>query len=117
MTALDLKLIRKTAGKEASEGRSAAYSLDRMTALQLARRTVIFTVDADGIASLVDAARQDIPGLTSNHMFQTVANHNPDTFWAIARRDRFNVASPKGEGFLAVLPLTHEGTRRLPYCR
>jgi hypothetical protein len=113
MTALDLKLIRKTAGKEASEGRSAAYSLDRMTALQLARRTVIFTVDAEGIASLVDAARQDIPGLTSNHMFQTVANHNPDTFWAIAKRNRFNVASPKGDGFLAVLPLTHEGTRRL----
>jgi predicted GNAT family N-acyltransferase len=113
MTALDLKLIRKTAGREASEGRSAVYSLDRMTALQLARRTVIFTVDAEGIASLVDAARQDIPGLTSNHMFQTVANHNPDTFWAIAKRDRFNVASPKGEGFLAVLPLTHEGTRRL----
>jgi predicted GNAT family N-acyltransferase len=113
MTALDLKLIRKTAGREAAEGRTAAYSLDRMTALQMARRTVIFTVDAAGIASLVDAARQDIPGLTSNHMFQTVANHNPDTFWAIAKRDRFNVASPTGEGFLAVLPLTHEGTRRL----
>ena len=113
MTALDLKFLRKTAGRETSDGRSAAYSLDRMTALQLARRTVIFTVDAAGIASLVDAARQDIPGLTSNHMFQTVANHNPDTFWAIAKRDRFNVASPKGEGFLAVLPLTHEGTRRL----
>jgi len=113
MTALDLKFLRKTADREASEGRSAPYSLDRMTALQLARRTVIFTVDAAGIASLVDAARQDIPGLTSNHMFQTVANHNPDTFWAIAKRDRFNVASPTGEGFLAVLPLTHEGTRRL----
>ena len=113
MTALDLKFLRKTAGRETSDGRSAAYSLDRMTALQLARRTVIFTVDAAGIASLVDAARQDIPGLTSNHMFQTVANHNPDTFWAIAKRDRFNVASPTGEGFLAVLPLTHEGTRRL----
>jgi predicted GNAT family N-acyltransferase len=84
-----------------------------MTALQLARRTVIFTVDAGGIAELVDAAREDIPGLTSNRMFQTVANHNPDTFWAIAKRDRFNIASPKGEGFLAVLPLTHEGTRRL----
>src|SRR5258708_8068203 len=84
-----------------------------MTALQVARRSVIFTGDAEGIGSLVDAARQDIPGLTSNHMFQTVANHNPDTFWAIAKRDRFNVASPKGEGFLAVLPLTHEGTRRL----
>jgi predicted GNAT family N-acyltransferase len=113
MTALDLKFLRKTAGRGAPQGRSAAHSLDRTTALQLARRTVIFTVDAAGIASLVDAARQDIPGLTSNHMFQTIANHNPDTFWAITRRDRFNIASPKGEGFLAVLPLTHEGTRRL----
>ncbi len=113
MTALDLKLLRKTTGKGASEGRSAAYSLDRMTALQLAKRTVIFTVDAASIAALIDAARQDIPGLTSNEMFQTVANHNPDTFWAIAKRDRFNIAAPKGEGFLAVLPLTHEGTRRL----
>jgi predicted GNAT family N-acyltransferase len=113
MTALDLKFLRKTAAGAAPQGRSAAHSLDRTTALQLARRTVIFTVDAAGIASLVDAARQDIPGLTSNQMFQTVANHNPDTFWAITRRDRFNIASPKGEGFLAVLPLTHEGTRRL----
>ena len=112
MTALDLDFLRKT-GKGTSEGRSPAFSLDRMTALQLAKRTVIFTVDAAGIAALVDEARQDIPGLTSNQIFQTVANHNPDTFWAIAKRDRFNIGSPKGEGFLAVLPLTHEGTRRL----
>ncbi len=75
MTALDLDFLRKTTGKGTSEGRPPAYSLDRMTALQLARRTVIFTVDAGGIAELVDAAREDIPGLTSNRMFQTVANH------------------------------------------
>jgi predicted GNAT family N-acyltransferase len=74
---------------------------------------VIFTVDAAGIASLMDAAREDIPGLTTNRIVQTVANHNPDTFWAIARRDQYDIAAPKGEGFLAVLPLTHEGTRRL----
>jgi predicted GNAT family N-acyltransferase len=112
MTALDLGLIRKTAGG-APQGRSAIYSLDRMTALQLARRTVIFTADAAGIVALVDAARLDIPGLTSNETFLTVVNHNPDIFWAIAKRDRFNIAAPKGEGFLAALPLTHEGTRRL----
>jgi predicted GNAT family N-acyltransferase len=112
MTALDLGLIRKTAGGP-PQGRSATYSLDRMTALQLARRTVIFTVDAAGIESLVDAAREDIPGLTTNETFLSVVNHNPDIFWAIARRDRFNIAAPKGEGFLAALPLTHEGTRRL----
>jgi predicted GNAT family N-acyltransferase len=112
MTALDLGLIRKTA-RGTSQGGCAPHSLDRMTDLQLARRTVIFTVDAAGISSLVDAARQDIPGLTTNEIILSVVNHNPDTFWAIARRDRFNIAAPKGEGFLAVLPLNHEGTRRL----
>jgi predicted GNAT family N-acyltransferase len=113
MTALDLGLIRKTASGRTSPERPAAFSLDRMTAMQLAKRTVIFNVDASSIASLIDAAREDIPGLTANQMFQSVANHNPDTFWAIAKRDHFNIAAPKGEGFLAVLPLTHEGTRRL----
>src|SRR6266481_3886614 len=111
MTALDLDFVRKAARKNAAAG--PARSLDKMTMLHLARRTVIFTVDATGIASLMDAAREDIPGLTTDRIVQTVANHNPDTFWAIARKDHFDIASPQGEGFLAVLPLTHEGTRRL----
>jgi predicted GNAT family N-acyltransferase len=111
MTALDLDFVRKASRRNAASG--PARSLDKMTMMQMARRTVIFTVDAAGIASLMDAARQDLPGLTSNEIVQAVANHNPDTFWAISRRDHFDIASPKGEGFLAVLPLTHEGTRRL----
>ncbi|MBA2399819.1 MAG: GNAT family N-acetyltransferase [Bradyrhizobium sp.] len=111
MTALDIDFVRKAARRTAAAG--PARSLDKMTMLQLARRTVIFTVDAAGIASLMDAAREDIPGLTTNRIVQTVVNHNPDTFWAIARRDQFDIATPTGEGFLAVLPLTHEGTRRL----
>src|SRR6202051_2111961 len=113
MNALDVNFIRKSARGTALGNRSTARSLDKMTVLQMARRTVIFTVDAAGIASLMDAAREDIPGLTTNAIVQAVANHNPDTFWAIARRDHFDIASPRGEGFLAVLPLTHEGTRRL----
>jgi predicted GNAT family N-acyltransferase len=111
MTALDLNLVRKTARKSSAAGTSRG--LDKVTMMQLARRTVIFTVDAAGIASLMDAAREDIPGMTSNAIIQKVANHNPDAFWAIARRDHFDIAAPKGEGFLAVLPLTDEGTRRL----
>jgi predicted GNAT family N-acyltransferase len=111
MTAFDLEFVRKARRKASSPG--PAHSLDKMTMLQLAKRTVIFTVDAAGIASLMDAARQDIPGLTSNEIVQAVVNHNPDVFWAIARKDQFDIASPRGEGFLAVLPLTHEGTRRL----
>jgi len=113
MNALDIDLIRKSAREDASGSRSTAHSLDRMTALQLARRTVIFSVGAAGIASLMDRAREDIPGLTANEIFQAAANHNPDIFWAIARKDRFDISEPKGEGFLAVLPLTHDGMRRL----
>jgi predicted GNAT family N-acyltransferase len=113
MNALDIDLIRTSARQNAARDRSSAHSLDRMTTLQVARRTVIFTVDAAAIASLVDAAREDIPGLTSNGIIQAVANHNPDTFWAITRRDHFDISSPRGEGFFAVLPLTREGTRGL----
>jgi predicted GNAT family N-acyltransferase len=113
MNALDIGLIRKSAEEAASRNRSMAHSLDRMTQLQLAKRTVIFTVDAAGIAALVDKARVDIPGLTSNAMFQSVANHNPDTFWAIAKKNHFDISAPAGEGFFAVLPLTHEGMRGL----
>jgi predicted GNAT family N-acyltransferase len=111
MTALDLDFVRKATRRNTASG--PTRSLDNKTMLQMARRTVIFTVDAAGIGSLMDAARRDLPGLTSNEIVQAAANHNPDTFWAIARRDHFDIASPRGEGFLAVLPLTHEGTRRL----
>ncbi len=45
MNALDIDLIRKSAGEQAPGSRSEAHSLERMTSLQLARRTVIFTVD------------------------------------------------------------------------
>lgn len=119
MNALDIDLIRKSAREHARASRSVpasrstAHSLERMTNLQVARRTVIFTVGAAGIASLVDRARADIPGLTKNEILQAAARHNPDIFWAIARSDRFDIGDPKGEGFLAVLPLTHEGMRRL----
>ena len=72
MNALDIDLIRKSAreharaSRPAPASRSTAHSLERMTNLQVARRTVIFTVGAAGIASLVDRARADIPGLTTN---------------------------------------------------
>jgi len=113
MNAIDIDLVRQSARENAAGSRSTAHSLVRMTALQVARRTVIFTVDAAGIASLMDRAREDIPGLTSNEIFQAAVKHNPDIFWAIARKDRFDIRDPKGEGFLAALPLTHEGMRRL----
>ena len=61
MTALDLDLVRKAAAGKRSRSGTTARSLDRMTMLQLARRTVIFTVDAAGIASLMDARERTSP--------------------------------------------------------
>ena len=113
MNALDIDLIRKSAQTHLTQSRSTAHSLERMTNLQVARRTVIFTVGAAGIAELMDRARADIPGLTKCEIFQAAVNRNPDIFWAIARKDRFDINDPKGEGFLAALPLNHEGMRRL----
>ncbi len=94
MNALDINLIRKSAREHAPESRSTAHSLQRMTSLQVARRTVIFTVGAAEIAALVDRARADIPGLTSNEIIGAAANHNPDIFWAIHAKGTLAAAIP-----------------------
>jgi hypothetical protein len=60
MTALDLDFVRKAGRKSVAAG--PTRSLDKMTMLQLARRTVVFTVDAGGIASLMSAT-EHVPGV------------------------------------------------------
>jgi predicted GNAT family N-acyltransferase len=104
-----------------AEGRGAASAaarpsirpLDDPSILQLARRLVVFTPDGRQMADLMDRARKAIPALTSAEVVQRVASHNPDCFWAIARRDRFDVMRPEGEGYVAFLPLTRDGLDRL----
>src|SRR5690349_11696837 len=98
MTAHDLKLARasaRTAGRALPRGSS--HPLDRIAESPIARRLVIFTPPASEISALMDRARLDIAGLTTNETVHRVATHNPDAFWAIARRDRFDIAAPKGE--------------------
>ncbi len=119
MNALDIDLIRKSAREHAAAvgSRSTAHSLERMTNLQVARRTVIFTVGAAGIASLVDRARDDIPGLTKNEILQAAANHNPDIFWAIARKRPVRYQRPQGRGLpcgAAADPRGHAPADRRP---
>jgi predicted GNAT family N-acyltransferase len=61
----------------------------------------------------MDRARQAIPMLTSAEVVKRVTSYNPDCFWAIAHRDRFDVNAPAGEGYVAFLPLTKQGLRQL----
>jgi predicted GNAT family N-acyltransferase len=108
MTVHDTRITR--AGELASDGtRSCAHPLDDPAILQLARRLVVFTPHGAQIASLMDQARRAIPGLTSAEVVQRIATHNPDCFWAIARRQGFDINAPVGEGYVAYLPLTKEG--------
>jgi predicted GNAT family N-acyltransferase len=87
--------------------------LDDPAILALARRLVVFNVAGDQISALMDRARKTIPMLTSAEVVQRVASYNPDCFWAIARRDRFDINAPAGEGYVAFLPLTKQGLRQL----
>jgi predicted GNAT family N-acyltransferase len=87
--------------------------IDDPAMLALARRLVIFNPVGEQIERLMNEARKAIPGLTSAAVVQRVASHNPDCFWAIAHRDRFNINAPVGEGYVALLPLTKQGLSQL----
>jgi len=87
--------------------------IDDPAIVALARRLVIFNATGEQIETLLNEARKTIPGLASAAVVQRVASYNPDCFWAIAHRDRFNINAPVGEGYVALLPLTKQGLNRL----
>ena len=112
MTAHDVRV--SAAGRLACDASErSTRRLDDPAILALARRLVVFNVAGDQIAALMDRAREAIPMLTSAEIVQRVASYNPDCFWAIAHRDRFNINAPVGEGYVAFLPLTKQGLRQL----
>jgi predicted GNAT family N-acyltransferase len=112
MTAHDLRAT-ETARLVAMVPRPVEYPLEEIETLRLARRLVVFNPGGAEIDALVARAAADIPGLTNADIVKRVVSHNPDSLWAIARRDRFDAADPKGEGLLAFLMLNPEGVRQL----
>jgi len=80
----------------------------------LARRSVIFTPSGKQIESIVLLAQRSIIGLTTpTEVVRRVMSHNPDSLWAIARRNRYDPIDPLVEGFFALLMLNDEGMQRL----
>ncbi len=80
---------------------------------QFARGLVIFTPAGRDIDALIARARVDLAGLASTGVVHRVIAQNPDTMWAIARRENFNPEAPSGKGFIAFLMLNEAGVRRL----
>jgi predicted GNAT family N-acyltransferase len=112
MTAHDVRVSRN--GKLAyDDAQRATRRLDDPALLALARRLVVFTAGGEQIATLMDLARKAIPSLTTADVVQRVASYNPDCFWAIAHRDKFDIKAPAGEGYVSFLPLTRQGLSQL----
>ncbi len=112
MTAHDVR-VSGTGKLAYDSAQRSTRRLDDPEILALARRLVVFNVGGEQIAALMDLARKSIPMLTSAEVVQRVASYNPDCFWAIAHRDKFNVNAPAGEGYVSFLPLTKQGLSQL----
>jgi predicted GNAT family N-acyltransferase len=112
MTAHDHRITR-AAGAVAQAPKPASHPLAELDPQLLAKRLVVFTPDSSEAARLWESARKDIAGLTTTEVVQRVMTHNPDSFWAIARRDRYKSAAPAGDGFLAFLMLNETGMKGL----
>jgi predicted GNAT family N-acyltransferase len=91
----------------------AARRLDGLDTQKLARRLVVFMPRGIEIDSLVANVRKDLSGVAGGDVVHRVVSHNPDTLWAIARRDRFDASAPSGEGLMAFLMLNRAGMLRL----
>jgi predicted GNAT family N-acyltransferase len=105
--------VRAERSKAAGDCRADAHNLAEISPQRLARRLVIYTPSAPEIDALLDRARRDLPEIGTNEAVHRVVSHNPDTFWAIARRDRFTSRDRHAEGFQAFLTLNEAGLAQL----
>jgi predicted GNAT family N-acyltransferase len=111
MSAHDPRIARAAA--KLLQARPARHPLGSLDVQHLSGRLVVFTPAGMQIDGLMNAARKAIGRLAENEVVHRVVSHNPDTFWAIARRGRYKSSLPIGEGFVAYLMLNHKGLKGL----
>jgi predicted GNAT family N-acyltransferase len=99
---------RNSAAKPQSSAR-AGHSLSALDMSRLGRKLTVFTPTGRVIEQLMASARSELPGLADLRTVQRVATFNPDSIWAIARKDRFDAARPRAEAFCAFLFLNEKG--------
>lgn len=112
MTAHDPRMTRSAAAM-LKPPRRARHPLGSLDVQQLSARLVVFTPGGMQIDALMNNARRAIGRLAANEVVHRVVSHNPDSFWAIARRDRYKSSLPIGEGIVAYLMLNDAGLKGL----
>jgi predicted GNAT family N-acyltransferase len=93
--------------------RPARHPIDDLDVERLSGRLVVFTPTGIQVDALMNEGRRVVARLAANEVVHRVISHNPDSFWAIARRDRFKSSLPIGEGFVAYLMLNDAGLKGL----
>ena len=91
----------------------AKFGLEAPELTNLSQRLVAFNATFQDIETLLPRARRAMGGGAPNEVIHRVARHNPDSVWAIARRDRYANGETVAEGFVALLMLTEEGAEQL----
>jgi predicted GNAT family N-acyltransferase len=96
-----------------SDPKRAKFRLGTPGVTDVSKRVVVFNATYDDIETLLPRARQAMGRGASNEVIHRVAQHNPDCFWGLARRERYASGDRGAEGYLAFLTLTEEGVDRL----
>src|ERR1041385_5142020 len=112
MTAHDTRVTR-LAARLLQPSRPIRHALDDVRPESLGGRTLVFTPTGIQVDALMNEGRRAIGRLAANEIVHRVISHNPDSFWAIARRDTHRSSLPTPEGFVAFLMLNREGLRGL----
>src|SRR5690348_14976632 len=88
MTAHDPQFV--SAARMVPSPQKGFRRLDDLGLEKLARRLVVYMPRGREIDTLVERVRQDLTGVASSEVVHRIVSHNPDSLWAIARRDRYN---------------------------
>lgn len=87
----------------------AKRRFDDLGTQRIAKKVVVYMPHGSEIEALIACAARDIRGVAAADVVRRVVSHNPDSLWAIARRDGFDVSAPAGEGLIAFLLLNRAG--------
>src|SRR5690348_4528571 len=93
--------------------RKARFALESPGLTNVSQRMVVFNATFRDIETLLPRARESMGGGASNEVVQRVVRHNPDSFWGVARRERYAAGETEAEGFVAFLMLNEEGADQL----
>lgn len=91
----------------------ARHILTELDPALLGKRVVAFTPTGQALDHILNQASGEIGQLAAPSAVHRVASHNPDAFWAISRRNTYDSANPRADGFIAFLMLNQEGLRQL----